>query len=818
MEEKMKKLALFFMAAALAFFVGCEGRSSQTPDGGKDGLDGWADGDGGGGDSNIRVFTIYDIQDVSSAHHPVLNSQVRIENVIVTTPVYPKSTPKGFWVEEKTGGKFSGIYIYAPSLGVSVKPGDVVNVEGKYVEYYDQTQIEASSVTTTGTDSVPAPVLVTPSQVRTGGTDAEAYEGVLVEVQNVVVSRASVPGSDGKDHGDFGVTTIGGSEELIVTYTFANDYYTYQRTAGDKFNKLTGVLQYSFGEFRLAPRGCDDLIRDSGQPVCQQQVCPDASEAVAIARLQNPQHPQAVAAGCTVKVEGAVVTSPVFVTGTNQQNFYIEDPSGGQWSGIFVRVGQGTVDVAPGDVVTLSGKVEEYYGKTRLVVTSVTKTGTASVPEPVLVTPAQVNDQGSLSESLEGVLIKLENVQVTDKVFPGTDGKDHGDFLVAAQSELDKKLVIGWDFKHGYACPEGQTVCNPAEDKRKVGDIFNSITGLLDYSFEHFRLQPRTDADLVLRPANPDDLDNDGVPNASDNCPQAYNPDQSDNDADGMGNACDNCLNDANADQADGDDDGVGNVCDNCPGAANADQKDLDHDGIGDVCDSDVDGDAILDDGDISGTPGDNPCTGGATANCDDNCPAVPNPGQEDSNSNGIGDACESTRARLILSEIFYNSTGSDDGNEWIEIYNNSDQAIDLSGYSIGYGGTTYTTGTVQLQGTIPAGGCFVVGGPNVSATSWNPSYDQIVNFNPDLQNSGENEAADGIALFDVPAAQITASRVPIDAVLYGGPNSSNLIDQTGKPGTSAGYAFANQSMERTSTGWRVQTTPSPNNCAHVNE
>ena len=41
------------------------------------------------------------------------------------------------------------------------------------------------------------------------------------------------------------------------------------------------------------------------------------------------------------------------------------------------------------------------------------------------------------------------------------------------------------------------------------------------------------------------------------------------------------------------------------------------------VYDSDIDG--IPDDGDNSGTPGDNPCTGGETENCDDNCPNHPN-------------------------------------------------------------------------------------------------------------------------------------------------------------------------------------------------
>ena len=60
---------------------------------------------------------------------------------------------------------------------------------------------------------------------------------------------------------------------------------------------------------------------------------------------------------------------------------------------------------------------------------------------------------------------------------------------------------------------------------------------------------------------------------------------------------------------------------DNCPAVTNADQLDTDRDGQGDACDLDKDGDGVSDDV--------------------DNCPIVPNSDQLDSNSNGVGDVCE---------------------------------------------------------------------------------------------------------------------------------------------------------------------------------
>ena len=84
-------------------------------------------------------------------------------------------------------------------------------------------------------------------------------------------------------------------------------------------------------------------------------------------------------------------------------------------------------------------------------------------------------------------------------------------------------------------------------------------------------------------------------------------------DRDGRGDACDG------SDGRDDDGDGVANVDDNCPANPNPGQEDVDRDGRGDACDGSDDRD---DDGD--GVP-----------NIDDNCPANPNPGQEDADRDG---------------------------------------------------------------------------------------------------------------------------------------------------------------------------------------
>lgn len=126
--------------------------------------------------------------------------------------------------------------------------------------------------------------------------------------------------------------------------------------------------------------------------------------------------------------------------------------------------------------------------------------------------------------------------------------------------------------------------------------------------------QRDTDGDLRGDKCDPD-ADGDELPNASDNCPFAYNPGQEnvnpgrpdrgdacdkDTDVDGRDDPDDNCPEIANAPWRDNDSDFTGDACDpdddedgefdtvdNCPLVYNWEQIDQDQDGRGSVCDAD---------------------------------------------------------------------------------------------------------------------------------------------------------------------------------------------------------------------------------------
>jgi hypothetical protein len=163
----------------------------------------------------------------------------------------------------------------------------------------------------------------------------------------------------------------------------------------------------------------------------------------------------------------------------------------------------------------------------------------------------------------------------------------------------------------------------------------------------------------------------------------------------------------------------------------------------------------------------------------------------------------------LYLAEVYY---ADSDGQQWVRLFNATSEPLDLSQYSLGAGNASYAETTAQLQGTISPNSCFVVGGPNSNFYNSDPTYSQVYHFNPDIPTGGFGAA--GIAIFGVPASSVTAKTVPIDSVVYGQFNASNLMARDGTIApVSWPDVFEGDSLMRQGGSWTEQYPPVPNSC-----
>ncbi len=179
------------------------------------------------------------------------------------------------------------------------------------------------------------------------------------------------------------------------------------------------------------------------------------------------------------------------------------------------------------------------------------------------------------------------------------------------------------------------------------------------------------------------DDDNDSVADGSDNCPLISNANQLDTDSDAKGNVCDNDddgdgVDDSAdafplnaAESADTDKDGIGNNADNCPAVGNANQTNTDGDSQGNACDTDDDNDGLSDTDE--GTRGTNPLladTDSDTVNDGaDNCGLLSNTDQLDTDRDNSGNVCDSDDDGDAVADASDNcplvsNASQDDGND----------------------------------------------------------------------------------------------------------------------------------------------------------
>ncbi len=197
------------------------------------------------------------------------------------------------------------------------------------------------------------------------------------------------------------------------------------------------------------------------------------------------------------------------------------------------------------------------------------------------------------------------------------------------------------------------------------------------------------------------------------------------------------------------------------------------------------------------------------TATTGDSATGSTSEGETEEESTGMMGACHP-----ILVEVLYDPASGNNDEQWIKLFNPCDEGVNLVGYSLGWGGANYAESGIDLTGSVGAGECFIVGGPQSEDDNANPVLDQAEDLDSDL--SQDSTPGNGVALFDMAEDAVLPETHPLDAVIYGDDNMSGLIDPMGNtPPPHVGDASSTNSIRRTSAAstWIIEVNPTPNVC-----
>lgn len=381
--------------------------------------------DTGGGDSGPTVFQVND-------GTIALDSVVTLEGVVVTSPLTRDG--EGFFVADPAGGANSGLYIWR-QMGFSeltIAPGDELRVTGTVVEYFGWIELvvdNPDNVEITGEATLPAPVDLGDGS----GVDWEDYESVAVTLTDQTIIAVDA----------FNTGTLSGGVNLDDGFQYL-DF-----DCRGSYESLTGIVFYSYEEHSINPRTDDDRVGYAG-PV---------AEVATVAQVQSGEM-------CGPVILEDVVATTVAIDDEGSSTFFVQDAGGGAMSGVGAYVKDTVLDIAVGDVVTLTGSADEFYDFTQVYVADATgfsSSGASATPvaESLSAPPGDW-------EPYEGMLVTLTDVTVTSD-------QEYGEVATDWNIKID-------DLFYDHTLGDGDTLA--------------TVTGVVYYSYEEWKLEPRSADDL----------------------------------------------------------------------------------------------------------------------------------------------------------------------------------------------------------------------------------------------------------------------------------------------------------------------------------
>ncbi len=423
---------------------------------------------------SVPLVSIQDIQTTSDpgGDSPFVGQVVTTRGVV--TAFFYAGGDRLTFIQDGEG-PWSGLMLFRPNGFVDL--GDLVEVTGEVSEFFGLTEIAFGDVTVLSSGN-PLPA---PKVLPTGSMAQEQWESVLVRVEDVVVIN---------DDLGFGEWLVDDGSGGARVDDLGN--CSYAPASGDTLAYVQGPLHFSFGNFKIEPRDDGDIL-----------------PSVTIMQIQGD--------GQFSPFEGQIVQTSGVVTAitASGRDFWIQDPNGDgdpdTSDGIFVDDRDRLPDPKPqvGDLVVVTGQVEELQFGAALPLTRIDDPHkyefeilSTENPLPPVIPITDLPDESipdaiGFWEPLEGMLVSVENGFVVGPT------SRFGEFAMITETDAEpgsgyypqtKQILIrstgpnAVDYNPERVLVDDSTLEDPIVVK--PGDRVRSLTGVVDYTFGNYKLQP----------------------------------------------------------------------------------------------------------------------------------------------------------------------------------------------------------------------------------------------------------------------------------------------------------------------------------------
>ncbi len=214
---------------------------------------------------------------------------------------------------------------------------------------------------------------------------------------------------------------------------------------------------------------------------------------------------------------GQTVTLRGYVTAAARDEdlgyVYIQDATATEYAGISLISNPDLQNLYRNEFVEVTGEIQENFGFTQMVVSSVSGLGGTDTIQPIAL---DLSDSAALAnddwEKYEGMLVKYENPTAGGQIFITDENAGFGDYMVGTDPTFgfskSARVLAGRQSNSANSSLWVQLVSEARYDTidgfMNVSPIvtadtmsFDAIVGVLSYGFSNYRLLPRANDDII---------------------------------------------------------------------------------------------------------------------------------------------------------------------------------------------------------------------------------------------------------------------------------------------------------------------------------